>query len=134
MVNLVALTLDIEDQRACLALNVTNQIVVVGKLELWLEYDLDGYLRAWGYNSGHGADSERITVLGAALYTLLGEVEAEGDLLLVDHVHNLAVLTIEEKGSKLNLARLEEHVWLDDAAHNHKVLHNLLCGYLEQPE
>ncbi len=44
VVDLVTLAFHIEHEWAGLALHVANQIVVVGQLELRLEYDLNGYL------------------------------------------------------------------------------------------
>jgi hypothetical protein len=91
--NLVAFSFHIEYQRPGLSLHVANKIIVVVELVLGLEEDFDRDLRLSGYHTRNRIHSEGVAKVRASFDALLGEAEAEGNVLLVDERHDLSVLS-----------------------------------------
>jgi hypothetical protein len=125
-VDLVALSFHVQYQWSGLPLDVADEIVVVIELVLWLEQYLNRYLRLGWHHTRHGAHPQRVTEVWTSFDALLGEAEAEGNVLLVDEGDDLSVLALEEKRTELDLARLEENVWLVYSAHDQEVLDDIL--------
>ena len=94
MVDLVTLALNIQNQRSSLPLDVAGQIIIVLELILGLEQHLHRHLRLGWNHSGHWAHSERVAKVRTAFHALLGEAEAEGNVLLVDERDDLPVLAL----------------------------------------
>jgi hypothetical protein len=133
MVDLVAFALDVQYERPCLTLDVTGQIVVVSQLKLGLELNLNRQLGQSWHNTRHGRHSEGVSIVGASTNSLLGEVESEWNVLLVNDLDDLLVLSIEQQWTELELTGLEENVGLVDTANNQELLHDVLTWNAELP-
>ena len=131
--NLVALSLYVKDEWSSLPLDITDEVVVIVQFEPWLEQDFnwDGGLR-W-HSSLDRVYLKRVTIVWASFYTLLREVEAEWDKLLVDNLDYFSVLTIDKKRTKLDLSSLKKYVRFNNSTHNQEMLDDFLLWNLEDP-
>lgn len=107
VMDLVAFTLNIEDKRTGLALDIAHQVVVVGQFVFGAESNLNRHLTEGRHGSTHWGHFKGVSKVWATLHRSIGEVEGEGNVLLVDDTYSLFVLSGKEKGSKLQLTLLE---------------------------
>mmetsp|Transcript_39618 Transcript_39618/g.60625 ORF Transcript_39618/g.60625 Transcript_39618/m.60625 type:complete len:572 (+) Transcript_39618:2645-4360(+) len=133
VVDLVALTFNVEYERSSLPLDVANQVIVVVQLVLRLEEHFNWDSRLSRNGSGHRVHAEGVAEIGAALDALLSEAEAEGNVLLVNELDSFSVLSLEEQRAELDLTSFEEYVGLVDAADDEEVLNDVLRRNLEDP-
>jgi len=82
--NLVSLTLHVQDERPSLALDIATQVVVVLKLKLRGEGNFNRQFRVSRDNSLHWSHFERVTKVWVTAHALFSEVECERNVLLVN--------------------------------------------------
>jgi hypothetical protein len=126
MMNLVTFSLDVQDKRSSLSLDVAHQVIVVVELKLGLEQNFNWNLRSGRNDTSNWVASERVSKVRTSLDTFFREVETEWNVFLVNEVDSLSVLTRKEERSELNLSSFKENIGLVDSSNYEEVLDDIL--------
>ena len=117
VMDLVALSLNVEHEWPCLSLHIASEVVVVSELVLRLEEDLDRDLALRRNNSRKRQYLQAVSVVWLSSDRVLAKVEGEGNVFLVYDRDHFSVLSIQEQRAKLDFSGLEEHIRLIDSTH-----------------
>jgi len=126
VVDFVSFSFHVKNQGAGFSLDIAEQVVVVVQLVLGLEQYFNWNLGLCRDSSRNGIDSKRISEVWASSDALFGKAEAERNMLLVDQLDGLSILSLKKQRPKLDLSCLEQYIWLIYSSYDQEVLDDVL--------